>query len=375
MAIVVQIVGAILAVGGLVGLVYGIDMLPTERGVAGTISSVTAFSAGVVTVALGLVIQRLDALAGSGVRTAAPRVEPAAPFQPAAAAAPREEPAVPVEDVAPQPEAPQRPRIEPRLTEADLLGDLPELAPKPVARPVVEPPAPEVKIEAPRAERPKFSLPSFKLGAGAVAAGAAVVATKASGMLDKTADAAASVVETVTPVKTAAVESDPPVEVLTPVDDLPALDAGYAGPAPDLSVYADVPMPVEEPALPVVKPVEDDPFASFEQELDKLIPLKSAKKAKGKTDEPEPVAAPVAEPEPVIAEEPVPPQVIADAADLAPPQPTPAPGAEVVGAYESGGAKYTMYSDGSVIAEAEGQQLFFKSLEELREFIDGGVKG
>lgn len=415
MAIVVQITGALLALCGLVGLVYGVDMLPTERGVAGVISSSVLLVGGVVTAALGFVIQRLETLIAGSVRTVAPRIE--------AVPAPRDEPARPTAE--PAVELAQRPRIEPRM--ADEEAAQPKL-------PVVEhdvadirPPdvtMPEVHTPEPQAARPKFSLPSFKFGAGAVAAGAAAGvaagATLARTAGDKASDAARSAAGTladtaaatagiVTGKRPAAVRDDPPVEVLTPVDDLPADSPSL--PAPDLLAYAQVPMPDDlaadevvsevqaatpeaEPDVPVAapavaRPIEDDPFASFEQELDKLMPLKPARKAKGRKDgapempavtQIEPVVTPAPEPvpEPVVAvpaSEAIPAEVYAEATDLAPPPPAPAPGAEIVGAYESGGAKYTMYSDGSVVAEAEGQKLFFKSLEELREFIDGGVKG
>lgn len=48
---------------------------------------------------------------------------------------------------------------------------------------------------------------------------------------------------------------------------------------------------------------------------------------------------------------------------------------DVVGAYDSGGTRFTMYSDGSVTALGEGVDRRFKSLDALRAFIDGGMKG
>ena len=57
-------VGGFMVLAGLIALVVGIDMLPTERGVAAVIASVMALSAGVITMALGVAIQRLDWLIG-----------------------------------------------------------------------------------------------------------------------------------------------------------------------------------------------------------------------------------------------------------------------------------------------------------------------
>jgi hypothetical protein len=47
---------------------------------------------------------------------------------------------------------------------------------------------------------------------------------------------------------------------------------------------------------------------------------------------------------------------------------------DVVGAYDSGGTRFTMYSDGSVTAVGERINRRFRSLEALRGFIDGGMR-
>jgi hypothetical protein len=47
---------------------------------------------------------------------------------------------------------------------------------------------------------------------------------------------------------------------------------------------------------------------------------------------------------------------------------------EIVGAYDSGGTRFTMYSDGSVTAFGEGVDQRFRSLDDLKSFIDGGMK-
>lgn len=48
---------------------------------------------------------------------------------------------------------------------------------------------------------------------------------------------------------------------------------------------------------------------------------------------------------------------------------------EIVGAYDSGGTRFTMYSDGSVTAKGEAVDRRFRSLDDLRAFIDGGMRG
>lgn len=429
MALAVQVLGGFLAFAGLIGLWSGWDMLPTERGIAWTIASSALIAGGAVTGAVGCAISRLDALlvalAGPQVRTARPSLDKPSPLPaplPAPVAAPRVD---------------LPPRIEPAVE---------PLSPPVAVQPPV--PAPPVVPVEPAPERPRFSLPSLKIG-GAVAAGAAATAV-AGATLARSKDEAARAVETaLDELKTAAVPKraepvDPPVEILRPVVDdiLPITDEPPA--ASEAPVYADVPMPADEPevspadaengatavdepaveALPAPRAAKDDPLAAFEEELDRLIPLRPSRSKKGRkgpaeaeavpevaaaaadhalqdsasmempATEAEPAAevlpvaeaataveaapvveaVPAAEDSPPVQESPALPEL---GQETAPPVATTAPAApqpEVVGAYESGGAKYTMYSDGSVVAEAEGQTLHFRSLEELREFIDGGAK-
>lgn len=46
---------------------------------------------------------------------------------------------------------------------------------------------------------------------------------------------------------------------------------------------------------------------------------------------------------------------------------------EIVGAYDSGGTRFTMYSDGSVMAAGPNDERRFRSLDELRQHIDSGI--
>ena len=47
---------------------------------------------------------------------------------------------------------------------------------------------------------------------------------------------------------------------------------------------------------------------------------------------------------------------------------------DIVGAYDSAGTRFTMYSDGSVTAKGEGVDRRFRSLDDLRAFIDSGMR-
>jgi hypothetical protein len=92
--------------------------------------------------------------------------------------------------------------------------------------------------------------------------------------------------------------------------------------------------------------------------------------------QPEPAAPPAAHPPEAAAP---PPGLIRDAdliaLDDAEPALAPLNTLDVVGSYDSGGTRFTMYSDGSVTAIGNGIDRRFPTLDALRAFIDGGAKG
>jgi hypothetical protein len=101
-------------------------------------------------------------------------------------------------------------------------------------------------------------------------------------------------------------------------------------------------------------------------------------------EEPAPIAAREAEPEEITEEgaalvvpEPAEPaerpERPAEVARVAEPQPKSEPQeAAVVGRYSSGGNDYTMYADGSIIADTPTGQHRFASLDELKAFVSSG---
>ncbi len=217
----------------------------------------------------------------------------------------------------------------------------------------------------------------------------------------------------VTPVDAAA---DPAVDIAPMAFEAPAPDAP-AEPAADAEPAAPAAEPAATPEPPSAA-LPSDPMAELEAELDRLIPLGGrkiaepvpppvmAEAAPPPAPEPEPVAPPQPDlddieatiaaelgrakpsvkaetpaPEPLIEIAPdaqaasVPPDVlVAPGETIDEPQTAPPPDAEIVGSYESGGARYTMYSNGGVIVEAEGRALHFASLDALREFIESSPK-
>ena len=60
-------------------------------------------------------------------------------------------------------------------------------------------------------------------------------------------------------------------------------------------------------------------------------------------------------------------------ADQALPPLAPVSSLDVIGAYDSGGTRFTMYSDGSVVAAGPEGERRFRSLDELRRHIDSGL--
>ena len=144
MAIVVLVVGGLLSILGIAGYIYGLDMMPTERGVAGVISSSVLVVGGVLTLALGLLLRRLEEMSkalGLAFASPAPVVEAEAPAQVAAEApadAPIELPkVVPVEavrsgtpdvDIPPVTIEPRKSRFEPALPRVEMPKvDLPKV--------------------------------------------------------------------------------------------------------------------------------------------------------------------------------------------------------------------------------------------------------
>lgn len=467
MAIVVLIVGGLLSILGIAGYIYGLDLMPTERGVAGVISSSVIIVGGVLTLALGLVLRKLEEF-GRALGLSELAALPPVAATPAPPAAPGErEPLPTLEDAIAMPTVvPVQPASAPEpLREAarEAVRDLPPVAivaPKPKSDPLATAPS---RFDLPRPSLKSAATVAGVAAAGTMAAKAGLDAVEDALSLDAQASGSAKAAPpkepAITPLNLPRLnprapapaaekaslrphEIEYPVEILAPAGpETPKAAEAGAGIEPALPDYPEVPMPAPEtseadafdaelerllplkpvdvarkaPPMPEVTALEikipevnipevrepdvkapemvaqdastaeAKPAAAWAEEV-APVPAKpagikpaetkpaeakpekrrSAEKAEAKAARPEVEPAPVAETPAAV-----PPPAETVPADPAPAVPKPAPGAEVVGAYESGGAKYTMYSDGSVIAEAEGQTMFFKSLEELREFIDG----
>jgi hypothetical protein len=362
MAIVFLVLGGLFALVGLAGGVYSLDMLPTERGIAGTIASAVFVAGGIVTAAVGAAVHRLEALlyllSAAAIETGPARTEP-----------------VPEDLRAEPPMAQPTPAHEP-VSPPPVDIEIPKPAVAPVIR-SAEPPPVDLSLSRTVQTAPRQLSTGAAVAAGAALATAGAAAAAATSVASTARSAVEDALAAPVPPLPKPVRPARQPEPELPVEVLPAIDTTLRE-IKEQEVIAH-PAPVLEPVK--VEADKSDPISDFVAELDRLIPLPAEKPVVVETPAaPEPVAVAVAEVRPEPKAEPaVPPPEAEEEAPEPQPEPQaepakPAAGADVIGAYESGGAKYTMYSDGSVTAEADGQTMRFNSLEELREFIDGGHK-
>jgi hypothetical protein len=238
-------------------------------------------------------------------------------------------------------------QAQPLAPEAAPVADHPEeplsLPPEPEAVGAPAPPA----AEPPR--KPSLRLPGFAAG-GALLGGAAILAGRRSEAKEPSLEEAPepgplfhAAAEPVAPPPADEFERD----LFSQMDSLRAEE------------------PAVEPAPPVVAEAALPPLAPFPALDLRLAPAPE-----------EPVHAPSqAAPE---AETPAPvPGLIADedlaALDMETPPLAPLETLEVVGAYDSGGVRFTMYSDGSVNAAGPQGERRYPSLEALRKQLDSGA--
>lgn len=284
---------------------------------------------------------------------------------------------------------------------------LPALPPRQPAEPEIAPPAPV--SPAPPAFEPEAppapSVPGLSVP-GSIVAGAAagVVAGAALGGLTKRGDDAASDLDLLNdlerdllaelkaePLKddaaAEAAPSLPPLPVESPWMGEPedaALPAPSARAAADTGEDDDLMLPplpplphfsFEPAPTPPVMEAESRAIADAAHDDDDIDDRAEAVPV---SEPEEPVELPAVEPEPEPVASSTPGLIhdedlarLAEAeADLAPLDTL-----DVVGAYDSGGTRFTMYSDGSVTAKGEGVDRRFRSLDDLRAFIDGGMRG
>ncbi|KAF0227802.1 MAG: hypothetical protein FD175_2508 [Beijerinckiaceae bacterium] len=360
MIVTIFLLAFVLMVAGIAGLISAINLVPTDLGFTYFQAGSTALSAGIVVLAIGLAVRVLN-------------------------------------------------RSLQRLT-------VPPVASAPAPEPVVDLPSFPIHAEESKAAAGFPVGGTTALGTTALGAAGAAAAVAVSSLADAGHEAVAEPAP-VAPVDvapstlhdrlTAELERDlfaetigdlrtalalPPVPEIAPVStaDLAMKETesaaspvhGAAAAKPDPFVFPALePIPLADPVIEA-KFDDEEPDNQQDAEPDDVVgdedaPASSAPPgvldadiaaATVEPDAPEPDVVPPAPASPA-------PGLIHDAdyaavADEVLPSLAPLAGLEIVGAYDSGGTRFTMYSDGSVTAAGPEGEKRFRSLEELRRHID-----
>lgn len=340
MIVAIFVLAIILLLAGLGGLVSAINLVPTDLGFTYFQAGVTTISAGCIILALGFATRTLNR---SLKQLAAP--EPV-----------RTAPADPVIDLPPLPPvepgfASAAPQSASSLSQtAVLAGGAVVAATGVLAATTSGQPASPGADDA-------GELPVPDEGPGAVSG-------KFVDELERdlfTGSEALPEPEPVSAQEIAAEAAIPRPELSMPELSMPEFSFPDFAPRPTLDIGIEAPLPVEagDFAHSKLQAKSEEP----ERPEDTVVSLT-----------PEEVAFPV-EPE-VAPSEASPAQGLIHDADFAAvadqelPPLAPLANLDVIGAYDSGGTRFTMYSDGSVVAAGPEDERRFRSLDELRSHID-----
>lgn len=355
---VVLTLGVLLAVAGLISLWHGIGLVEFERGTAAVIAGAVFLSGGIITIALYSVLCGLEQLKlAAPASAAAPATEmPKELEAPAVIEAPAPEPELKLPSAAPLPPLPVREEPAPLKLEIE-----PPKFELPTPAPVVETKPVEPKPE-----------PAPVVPVVAVAATTAVAAGGFFGLRNLFARRAE-------PVKLAEAEH-------AEDDSAPKL--------PDFLIRRDVVLEqknedersVEDVAVTeesVDEARAEDERGEGPSDQDKYAWLEKALSGEDE-EKPEPEFdwlrnrnAPDPDKEPILEDvreedqsepeqEPEQQKQVSAAPEIEPVTPPPS----IIGRYNSGGAEYTLYSDGSIDAETAEGHLHFASMADLRAHIE-----
>jgi hypothetical protein len=304
--------GFVLAFGGLVAISQGYDIVQVERGWTLVISGTTALSAGIITVALGFVVARIEALIAVSAkeRTPAPLDNPVPARLPVA---PVRAPAAEAADAAPVVPA----LSEPAPAGAPFAGSersvVPDVGPRQEAN------EPDLSFESLGFPRPQ----------------------------PKPADEATAPEAAPPAPSPAAAPKERPRATFALPPRVPAKFVPPPGPWP--SEPASAAAEPEAPAQATPAPAGNE-HDWLELALAGIEPEENAE-PKPEDEEAQRAAEPA--PVPEAQEEPAAPAV--------------------VGRYEANGASYALFADGSIEAETDSGIYRFASMAELKEFIERGA--
>ncbi len=361
MILVIFLLAAILLIAGGAGLVSAIGLMPTDLGFTYFQSGTIALSAGMIVLALGFAVKalerafsRLATPAAIRVHTLSPEDAPAGmaitgAMAGAAAGTLAATTIAAADGVEPQPvlTAPEKLLED---FERDLFTGI-EASPAPA-------PATEASPSADLRQDPPFGVPDsmpVDISLTATAAGT-------SGLVDaRVAESAATEAE---------VMDDAAGSYALPGDDLSNRE---------LSKIEPPKIELPEIELPKIEPFEFE-LRTHEAVKSDIVKNNIAENnitENGNAGWNETAKKPGDEPMAGLDPAPVP-GLIADAdlaavSDEALPPLAPVSDLEIVGSYDSAGTRFTMYSDGSVIAAGPQGERRFRSLDELRRHLDAGL--
>jgi hypothetical protein len=360
--------GALLALCGALAIGWGYPIIQVERGWASVIAGSTALSCGAVTIALGLILHRLSGLSalvkswkgamqaarepdGSMTGAVAPDLELAPGFEAAMPSGRGAAPAAP-------PVAPGSRPWPLRAARPGLGSARNALKPRPVLAPAARAQdSDQEPLEPPAAWREDLSgpqgeeRPPLELGK-AWAESAAEMWPRPASERETASKASGEVASEPLLHETDETREEEPVEQQLEGVPFAASEPGVQPEAQaelasieailreELGVASDIPL--ETRAESAAEDSAAHEAAGVTPPFPRLSEAKAASESQAFASGPEPPAVPIASDEPLT----------------------------IVGRYESEGTSYVMYSDGSVEARTEHAVFHFKSMSELKTFMD-----
>ncbi|MFM9976353.1 MAG: hypothetical protein ACKVON_17505 [Beijerinckiaceae bacterium] len=366
LALFIILSGALLILGGGASLLYGFEIVVTERGSAMVIAGTVALTGGVIAVGIGLTLLRMSQI----LRSLNPQnLKPKRSIP--------ERPVLPIQDAT----SSQNNRTDIETVIPAMANPAASLAPEPRTTSMQwsnEPLAPEMKSD------PKSGYSAGALAAGGLAAGGLAAAAIAGTMQARSTETVSAEIQEPDTLADEALLAHARRD--NAVDDRLLQNSVIEEPgiSPE-DLEAELALALAESDLLPSKEPEADPAPT--EELPRFLHKSGARKGRRKFGQADKVSegqigsegADVALDESAFAEEPV--------LDIS----TPSPAAEshdngaskpnedghqddvaepirpaILGTYNSGGRTYTMYADGTVEAMTENGIQYFSSMEELR---------
>ncbi|MCI0598350.1 MAG: hypothetical protein L0Y50_01580 [Beijerinckiaceae bacterium] len=377
MSYLILALGALLSLGGALALHASYGIVQVERGWAGVIAGSTALSCGIMTIALGLILHRLTSFyallkAGTGVaqlprgldehEIGGQHADQAASFDGGITTVPEAGPLTPVAGLRTWPQRQARSSLSPGRSMLKSRG----LA-VPAALRAREPDhaSQKASMNLPGSSRSEEAMPDLPAEPGpglefpietTKEPGHELELGQSSTPMEETLAAAAQSVVREPSLSEGDIGSEPPIDA--PFPEMP-IALGESG----IQSEPDIGWPAESASIEAILPEEF-----------RLAPdnAHEARKADSEEHLPEaPAAEHLKAAQPVGSESGAVAHHLESASLEDPPAPVIQGGTlAIVGRYESEGTSYVMYADGSIEARTEHAVFHFKSMAELKNYMD-----